>query len=129
MSLQLLDTFATFGTFLVIAATAIAALVQLRQARGSKQLEALNEIRESTERPYFRDALQFIRTELAGKLKEPAFRYQIENRAAITSENHPLIEKVKMVGNLYEDMALLVKAGFLDRELAMQMSCDRRQTS
>lgn len=26
-----------------------------------------------------------------------------------------------MVGNLYEDMGLLVKAGFLDRELAMQM--------
>jgi hypothetical protein len=121
MTLELWNTFATFGTFLVIAATAIAALVQLRHARGSNQLEALNEIRESAERPYFRDALQFIRTELGDKLKDPAFRYQIENRAAITSENHPLIEKVKTVGNLYEDMGLLVKARFLDRELAMQM--------
>lgn len=98
MTLELWNTFATFGTFLVIAATAMAALVQLRNARGSNQLEALNEIRDSAERPYFRDALQFIRTELGDKLKDPAFRYQVENRAAITGENHPLIEKVKNGG-------------------------------
>jgi hypothetical protein len=121
MSLEIWNTFATFGTFVVISATAIAAIVQLRHARGSNQIAALNELRETSERPEFRAANRFVTTQLAEKIKDPEFRYQVEHRASRTAENGPLIDYATSLGNFYESMATLVRQGLVDRELALEI--------
>ena len=121
MSLELWNTLATFGTFIVIAATAIAALVQLRHARSSNQIAGLTELQDSFQTPQFETAFQFVRSNLATKLQDPEFRYQLTNRAARTSENQTLIGHVSTVGNFYESTGLLVKTGLLDRELALSL--------
>ena len=119
MSQETLSTAASIGTFVVIAATAIAALVHLRHMRGSNQIAALNELQDASQTPQYEEAQHFVNTELAGKLKDPEFRYQIGHRAARSAENRLLIGKVNVVGNFYEHLGLLVKTGLIDRELAL----------
>ncbi|MFY9720679.1 MAG: hypothetical protein WAK16_13655 [Candidatus Cybelea sp.] len=119
MTLELVNTFGTLGTFIVIAATAIVAIVQLRHMRGSNQITALNELRETMETPDFQAASHFVGTELPAKLRDPAFRYQMVHRLARTDENRPLITRINSVGNLYEGMGLLVKTGFVEKDLVM----------
>jgi hypothetical protein len=119
MSLEFVNTFGTLGTFIVIAATAIVAIVQLRHMRGSNQITALNELRETLETPDFQAASHFVGTELPAKLRDPAFRYQIVHRLARTDENRPLITRINSVGNVYEAMGLLVKTGFVEKDLVM----------
>ena len=121
MSFELVNTLATLGTFVVIAATAIAAIVQLRHTRGSNQIAALSELRETMESREFAAASQFVRAELASKLRDAAFRYQIANRNARTDEYGALIAKMSLLGNVYEAMGLLVKTGLVEQALVMEM--------
>jgi len=124
MTLELWNTFATFGTFIVIASTAIAALVQLRHARGSNQIAAISELQDAGQTPQFAAAEQYVATDLAGKMKDPEFRYQIANRAARTAENQVLMTRANQVGNYYENMGLLIKSGLVDRDLALNTWSD-----
>lgn len=124
MSLELANTLATFGTFIVIAATAIAAVVQLRHARTGNIIAALNELSETTAQPHYETAAHIVSTQLAAKLQDPAFRYQIATPAARTDEMRPFWEASKVIGNFYENMGLLVKAGLVDQALVMQMWVD-----
>jgi Domain of unknown function (DUF4760) len=119
MSLELVNTFGTLGTFIVIAATATAAIVQLRHMRGSNQITALNELRETMETPDFQAASHFVKAELPAKLRDPAFRYQVVHRFAQTDENRSLITRVNSLGNFYEGMGLLLKTGFVEKDLVM----------
>jgi Domain of unknown function (DUF4760) len=121
MSLELVNTLATFGTFVVIAATAIAAIVQLRHARSSNQIAALNEFREMMETADFQAAQHFVMGELPKRLPDPAFRYQTDAPAARTDENRPLITKINSVGNFYEGMGMLIRAGLVDQSLVVEM--------
>lgn len=121
MSLELVNTFATLGTFVVIAATALAAIIQLRHLRGSNQLAALNELRETSESTEFRASAHFVTTQLAEKLNDASFRYQIANRDSVTVDNEPLIAHTIGLGNFFESMAVLVKDGLVDRELAFEI--------
>lgn len=121
MSLELANTLATLGTFVVIAATAIVALLQLHHARSSNQIAALNELRETTERPEFLEASHFVQGGLSAKLQDPAFRYQVAMRSIRTDETRALIAKANLVGNFFESMGTLVKTGLIDKELALQI--------
>jgi hypothetical protein len=121
MSLELVNTLGTLGTFLVIAATAIAAIVQLRHARSSNHIAALNELRETQETPDFQAAYRFVLAQLAAKLQDPAFRYRLVVSATTPDEISPLITMLLTVGNYYESIGVLVKAGLVERELVMQM--------
>jgi hypothetical protein len=125
MSLELVNTLATFGTFVVIAATAIAAIIQLRHARSSNQIAAFNELRETTQKPDFQAAQSFIVTQLSAKLQDPAFRYQCGHPAARTDETVPLISMANAVGNFYEGMGALIRAGLVDTNLVLQIYPDR----
>lgn len=118
MTLQLWSTFATFGTFVVIAAAAIAALVQLRRAN---QIAAMAELQDASQTPQFIAALHVVYTELASKLKDSEFRYQVANRGARTSENQAVMTHANIVGNYYENMGLLVRMGLVDRDLALSI--------
>ncbi|HZY99791.1 MAG TPA: hypothetical protein VFE36_09470 [Candidatus Baltobacteraceae bacterium] len=125
MSLELVNTFATLGTFLVIAATAIAAVVQLRHARGSNQIAALTELRDAFQSHEFSDAMGFVETQLGALLDNPEFRYQFANRSARTPEFRNDIDRVRLIGNYFEDMGALMLAGLVDREsLCMIYSSD-----
>jgi hypothetical protein len=118
-----IDTFATLGTFVFIAATAIAAMRQLRHARSSNQIAALNEIREVMETPAFQAATEFLFAELPARMQEPGFRYQLAERAARTDETRPLCAKVQRIGNFYESLGALMKAGLVDTQLALELWC------
>jgi len=111
MSLELVNTLAT----------AIAAIVQLRHARSSNQIVALNELRESLETTRFSESLRFISSQLSIELEDPRFRYQIANFGARTAESETSINKIVTIGNFYETIGLLVKAGFLERDLALDL--------
>jgi hypothetical protein len=121
MSLELVNTLATFGTFFVIAATAIAAIVQLRHSRTSNQILALNEIRETMESADFQKARHLIAAELPVKLREPAFRRQFGDPSARTDETRPFIGKIINMANFYENIGTFVKAGLIDRDLALDL--------
>jgi hypothetical protein len=121
MSLELVNSLGTFGTFVVIAATAIAAIVQLRHARSSNAIAALNELRETMETADFQDAMHFVLAELPKKVEESAFRHQFAQSSARTEEMRPLIRKANTIGNFFESLGLLVKAGLVDRELALEL--------
>jgi hypothetical protein len=125
MSLELVNTLATFGTFVVIAATAIAAIIQLRHARSSNQIAAFNELRETTQKPEFQAAQQFVSTQLASRLQDPALRYQLEHPATRTAETAPILATVSAIGNFYEGMGALVRTGLVDKELVLQLYTDR----
>ena len=121
MTLELVNTFATLGTFVVIAATAIAAIVQLRHARSGNQIAALNELRESYERTAFVEAQHFLLVELADRMKDAEFRYQVGSRAARSGAFQPDIAKLQMIGNFYEVTGLLVKTGIIERRLVLEI--------
>ncbi|MBV8149234.1 MAG: hypothetical protein JO092_09105 [Candidatus Eremiobacteraeota bacterium] len=121
MSLESINTFATLGTFLVIAATATAAIVQLRHARGSNQIAAMNELLEMDSQESIQSARRFVYSQLPIKLQDASFRYQVGKTAARTEENLHAIAQVNAVGNYYENLGILVKAGFVDREIAFEM--------
>jgi hypothetical protein len=123
MSLELIDTFATLGTFVFIAATAIVAMSQLRHARSSNQIAALNELREAMETPEFQAATEFVLAELPARMREPAFRYQLAERGARNDETRPLCAKVQRIGNFYESLGTLMKAGLVDTQLALELWC------
>ncbi len=125
MSLELVNTLATFGTFFVIAGTAIAAIIQLRHARSSNQIEALAELREGTENPEMRSAERFVRHDLSEKLKDPAFRYQLANQAAMTAVTQSSWGDIRRVANFFENMGALVKNGLADKDLVLEIFCDR----
>ena len=123
MPLELWNTFATFGTFFVIAATAVVAIIQLRHARGSNQIAGLNELRETTESAEMQTAMHFVAAGLAEKLKDAQFRYEVAHRVARTSEAQALIRHIRLVGNFYEGVGVLVKEGLVDRRLVLEMWC------
>ena len=125
MSLELVNTLATFGTFLVIAGTAIAAIIQLRHARSSNQIEALAELREGTENPEMRSAERFVLHELSEKLKDPAFRYQLTHQEAMTAETQSQWSDMRRVGNFFENMGALVKAGLADKNFVLDIFSNR----
>jgi hypothetical protein len=121
MSLELFNSLATFGTFLVIAATATAALIQLRHARSANLIEGINEFTRTFATPEFQAAQRFVLVELPEKWKDPVFRYQYFTRSARTTENQPLVTKINVVGNTYENYGLLVKRLLVDRGMALEL--------
>jgi hypothetical protein len=121
MSLELVNTLATFGTFVVIAATAIAAIVQLRHARSSNHIVALNELRETVDTTDFQTGQHFVNTQLAAKLQDPMFRYQIAVPSARTNDTRQFIRSVTTIANFYESMGILVKTGLVDGNLVLEM--------
>lgn len=120
MSLELVNTLATLGTFLVIAMTAIAAIIQLRHLRSSNQIVAFNELRESFQTDEFATAARIIATELPKVIDDPAFRYEVQHAEARTVEAHALLTKIRMVGNFYESLGILVRTGLVDRDTVLE---------
>lgn len=124
MSLELVNTLASLATFLVIAATGIAALVQLRHMRSANQILAMNELIEVQHSPDYKAARHFCHTQLPDLLKDPAFRSQLvayARKERVVPEVEDQITTIMMVADYYENMGLLVKRGFIDRETTLDV--------
>lgn len=119
MSLEVVNTVATVGTFVVIAATAVAALIQLRHARSSNQIAALNELRASQQTESFIKASHCLYTELPVVIEDPEFRYQVAHRHERTARYNQTISNVEAVGDSFENIGLLAKAGLVDRKILL----------
>lgn len=116
MSAEWVTALATAGTFVVIAASAIAALMQLGHMRSGNQIAAYNECRETMDSAEFRDALQFIRSELPQRLRDPSLPKQIV-QASMPDE----YSGIRLVANLFESMGLFVRSGMMDEGIACEL--------
>jgi hypothetical protein len=116
VSAEWVTAIATAGTFAVIAASAIAALMQLRHMRTGNQIAAYNECRETMDSPEVRTALQFIRSQLPERLRDPAVIDEIVG-AGFAEE----YGGIRMVANLFESMGLFVRTGMMDERIACEL--------
>ena len=115
MTAEWLAAIASIGTFIVIAATAIAALIQLRHMRSSNQIAALNELRETIESEYFRDAAEFVHKDLPGLLSDPQVRSEIAAGTRV-----PAIKELTPAATLadfFEQCGTFVKHGIIEPQL------------
>ncbi|HEY8322801.1 MAG TPA: hypothetical protein VIG46_13505 [Candidatus Baltobacteraceae bacterium] len=78
MSLDGWNTVAAMGTFLVILATAIAAIVQLRHLQRGNWLAVQLKILEMWNSEAIQEPYNYIKTVLPEKLKDPAYRAELE---------------------------------------------------
>ena len=109
MSLELVSAISAVATFFVIAATAIAAMVQLRHMRAANQVASLSTFLDDFEGPKYREAFDFVRTDLAERLEDPAFRREIRE-GNLDRRKHPEIT----VCNLFEQWGLFLRVGAID---------------
>jgi hypothetical protein len=77
VSSEALTAFASVGTLVVIGATAIFAAIQLRHARAGNQISAVMNLGHIMQSSEFQNCRRFIRDELPGKLRDPAFRQSL----------------------------------------------------
>ena len=119
--LEILSTAAALGTFVVIAATAVAALIQLRQLRTTHQLQGLLAVLSLPYEPALSDAFMFMTHELAQKMKDPAFRRELENPAPDRA-----VHKELRVCDYYERLGSMIKYGLFEEELYFDNSSPER---
>lgn len=122
MTLEVLSTVAAFGTFLVIGATAIAAMVQLRQLRASNQLQGLVAILSLPFEPVLMESFEFVTHDLRERMKDPAFRRDLEQTGPIDRRVH----KEMRLCDYYERLGSMVKYGLFWEELYFDNSSPER---
>ncbi len=115
MTLEALNTAAAIGTFLVIAASAIAALVQLRHLRTSNQLSGLVAVFEMLQDPSVRELVDFVRHELAERMKDDDFRASLLE-IPIDRRKHPEF----YLCDMYNHIGSFVRSGLIDENTYLQ---------
>ena len=120
MSLEAWNTVASFATFVVICATAVAAIVQLRHMNSNNQIVVLHELRNTLEGNEFQTAWYATR-DLIARLPDAAFRRELLDRSVRSPETQRLMVSANNVCNFYENMGMLVKAGFVQRQPVLEM--------
>ena len=103
---------AQVGVFIVIAVTAVATLIQVRHLRTANQGAWLQAWMRDYQGSEYRDAFRFVRTELAQRLEDPAFRQELRKRGA-SRENHPEI----VIANLFELWGMYFRLGAVDQRM------------
>ena len=113
MSFEAWSLAASVGTLLVIAATAIAAMIQLRHMRSSNQITVFSKLEEMWNDPEFRTQRRRVTDELDARLRDPAFRAELERES--TADEFAL--SVVEVANFFEGMAIYAKRGLADTDI------------
>jgi hypothetical protein len=119
MSFELINAVVGIVTIAVIGVTAVAALKQLRHLRASNQLTGLLKILDIQQEPVFRESAHFVRTELAGKMNEPAFRSGLELPTPDLS-----VHKELWLCGYFEQMGNYVKYDLIGEEAFLDQACD-----
>lgn len=117
MSLEFLSAAASVGTFVVITATAIAAVLQLRQQRAGNKIAYIQSFYTGYEGSELRPAFDFVRYELAEKLKDPQFRDDLRPHGIAVRSRHPEIT----VLNFFDLWGLYYRDGVVDRDSFMRV--------
>jgi Domain of unknown function (DUF4760) len=123
MQLEVVNTAASLATVAIISATAVAAIIQLRHLRVSNQISAMLEIGNRFEAPAYVDAYLLLSRKFESTFDDPAFReYEIAHARdlplpGISPEHLEVRRAVILVGNMYDEMGLLVKSDIIDRRL------------
>jgi hypothetical protein len=115
VSLELVNTVASIGTFAVITATAIAALVQLRHLQRANQLAGLQSTFSALLDPSVRDLVNYVRHDLAERMRDDAFRAGIAE-IPIDRREHPEF----YLCDIYNHIGALVRSGLIDETIYLQ---------
>jgi len=117
MNLEVVNTAAALGTFVVIAATAIAAVIQLRHLRASNDLQGLLKVLEMAYQPAIQDAFDFLTHDFPDKMKDEAFRHELEIDPI---DSH--VHKELIACEYYERLGSYVKNRLIPAELYLDCS-------
>jgi hypothetical protein len=117
MSVELVNTLAAVGTFIVIGATAVAAVIQLRHMRASNQLGALLSLQRDFHSEDLQESFRFVQGELVYKLRDPAFRAELERIGFIDARTHLEIN----VLNWFNELGTLLKNGLVEESAFLDL--------
>jgi len=123
VSLEVISTSATLLTAVVIGATAVAALIQLRHLRTGNDIAAMLNYGATFRSEQFGHAQRLVVHRLGPAMNDPAFREYVASfvRDPSPREVEQDYEDVRLaavqIGNLDEELAILVKAGIVDKSL------------
>ena len=112
MTAEWVTALSSLATFIVIGASAIAALIQIRHARNSNQIAVFNEMRHQLDSKQFQNTLAFIRKDLSARVQDADYRRDLLLQRA------PEWQAIKDVANFFDQAAVPVKHGMVDRDLA-----------
>jgi hypothetical protein len=104
-------------TLLVVAGTAFAALRQIRQLRAQTTLAGLLKVLDDWRDPNFQRTLNYVRNDLQGKLRDPAFLEEFDH-PPLDRAKHPELE----ICEWYEQIGSYMKYGLLDEQVMMDVS-------
>jgi hypothetical protein len=103
-------------TLLVVAGAAFAALRQIRQLRAQTTLAGLLKVLDDWRDPEFQRAMQYVRTELPVKLRDPEFLAELDG--PIDAVKHPEIQ----ICSWYEQIGSYMKHGLLAEQVMLDVS-------
>jgi len=115
MSLEAWNAIASIGTFLVIFATAVIALSQLNHIRRANQLSGLLSTFDTLQDPSVRELVNFVRHDLAERMKDEAFRQSIRD-IPIDRRIHP----EAYLCDIYNHIGSFVRSGLIDEDIYLQ---------
>ena len=123
MPLEVLSTAATLFTAVVIGATAVAAMVQLRHLRTGNDIAAMLNIGEHFSGDEFKRAEYPVVHKLTPAMSDPSFQEYL--RAFVRDPAPPEVSRdfvdlrtaAVLIGNTYEELGILVKAGIVNKAL------------
>lgn len=115
MTLEQWTTLASVGTFVVIAATAITALIQLGHIRRANQLAGLQNAFDILLNPGVRDLIDFVRHDLAERMKDPQFRALL-HVTPVDRRQHPEL----YLCDMYNHIGSFVRNGLIDEHVYLQ---------
>lgn len=117
MPLEFWSTAASIGTLIVIAATAVAAMVQLRHMQSANKVAAIQVFAARYDGPELSEGFHIVRSELAQRLQDPAFRQELRSGIADRS-NHPEV----YVCNFFDQWGLYYRDGVIDKASFMRVN-------
>jgi len=129
ISLEVLSTAATFFTAVVIGATAVAALIQLRHLRAGNDIAAMLSIGEHFSSEDFKHHEELVVHKLALAMDDPLFREYCVARARdpapsqVSRDFADVRRAAVQIGNVYEELGILVKAGIVNKALFLDRYC------
>jgi len=115
MSLEAMNLAVSAGTLVVISATAFAALVQLRHIQRANQLAGLQNVFGMLLDPSVRELVNFVRHDLAQRMKDPAFRAGLLE-IPVDRSVHPEL----YLCDMYNHVGSFIRSGLIDERIYLQ---------
>lgn len=115
MTVEAWNAAASVGTFVVILATAVIAVGQLRHIRLANQLSGMQSTLDMLQDPSVRELVNFVRHDLAQRMKDEAFRSSLLE-VPIDRREHPEL----YLCDMYNHVGSFVRSGLIDEKIYLQ---------